>query len=191
MKLIIAQGNPGPEYANTRHNAGWLVLDRFISDSNGSFRAMPKCKADIAELTIAGEKVLCAKPTTYYNQTGESAQAIANFYKIPPEDTLIIHDELALDFGTIRTRLGGSDAGNKGIKSITAHLGPHTARLRIGINRERPAEMDNADFVLSRLSLEELKMLDNLASKIADNIRNFIAGNFETTTHRETRPSAE
>ena len=184
MKLIIAQGNPGPEYAATRHNVGWIVVDRFVTHSSGSFSAAPKFKSNIAELGLAGEKVLLAKPTTFYNQTGESAQAIANFYKIAPEDTLVIHDELALDFGTIRTRMGGSDAGNKGIKSITAHLGPGTARLRIGIDTERPAGMDNADFVLSRLSQEEIQALENLAPKVADIIHQFATGTFETTTHR-------
>ena len=184
MKLILAQGNPSSEYAATRHNVGWLVLERYATSKGAAFRAMSKFKADIAELVVAGEKVLLAKPTTFYNLTGEAAQAIASFYKISPEDTLVIHDELALDFGVVRTRRGGSDAGNNGIKSITAHLGLDTARLRIGIARERPAGMSDADFVLSRLSADELDTLDQLAPRISDAIDAFIAGEFEATTHR-------
>ncbi len=184
MKLILAQGNPGPEYANTRHNIGWHVIDAYAAAKGASFRLQSKFGSQIAELSVAGEKILLAKPTTYYNETGQSAQAIASFYKIAPEDILIIHDELALDFGTIRTRLGGSDAGNNGIKSITAHVGPDTARLRIGINREHPSAMDNADFVLSRLSSDELATLETLTSRTTTIIDQFIAGDFEPTTHR-------
>lgn len=184
MKLILAQGNPGSEYATTRHNVGWLLLDRYAADHDAAFRPVSKWKAEIAELTIAGEKILLVKPTTYYNQTGEAAQAITSFYKIAPEDVLIIQDELALDFGVIRTRRGGSDAGNNGVRSITTHLGPDTARLRIGIDREHPAEMSAADFVLSRLSPDELTTLGQLAPRIAQVIDNFIDGTFEPTTHR-------
>ena len=186
MKLILAQGNPGAEYAASRHNVGWIVLDRYAADQGAAFRAMSKFKSDIAEFSVADEKVLLAKPTTFYNLTGEAAQAIASFYKLSPEDTLVIHDELALDFGVIRTRRGGSDAGNNGIKSITAHLGPDTARLRIGITRERPAGMSDADFVLSRLSTDEQAILDQLAPRIADILNAFIKGGFEATTHRSS-----
>ena len=115
---------------------------------------------------------------------GKSARAIADFYKLTPEDFLIIHDELALDFGVIRTRTGGSDAGNKGIKSITAHLGADTARLRIGTNREQPADMSTPDFVLSRLLPDEQIALNQLIPRTTEIIDSFIDGGFETTTHR-------
>lgn len=183
MKLILAQGNPGPEYATARHNIAWLVLDKYAADKGASFRPMSKWNADIAEVDLAGEKAILAKPTTYYNQTGLTAQSIASFYKIAPEDVLVIHDELALDFGTIRTRLSGSDAGNKGIRSIIAHLGPDTARLRIGISTDKQSLMDAADFVLSRLSADELAALEALAPRISEIIDAFLAGSFPTTTH--------
>lgn len=184
MKLILAQGNPGPEYASTRHNAGWLVLDRYAADKGATFRLASKWNAEVAEVSVAGERALLVKPTTYYNQTGEAAQAIANFYKILPEDTLVIHDELALGFGIIRTRRGGADAGNKGVKSITAHLGPDTARLRIGIATDKLALMDAADFVLSRLSRDEIAKLAELHPTFAAILDSFITGQFDATTHK-------
>ncbi len=182
MKLILAQGNPGPEYAATRHNIGWQVVDAYVSSQGASFRLQTKFKAEIAELSIAREKVVFAKPTTYYNETGQAAQAIVSFYKIAPEDILIIHDELALDFGTIRTRRGGSDAGNNGIKSITAHLGPETARLRIGIRNELAERIDAADFVLSRFGKEETAKLPDIIKETHRYIDAFLKGTFSAET---------
>lgn len=184
MKLILAQGNPGPEYADTRHNVGWRVIDAYIATDGASFRLQTKFKAEVAELSVTGEKVLFAKPTTYYNQTGEAVQAIASFYKIPAEDILIVHDELTLDFGTIRTRRGGSDAGNNGIKSITAHLGPDTARLRIGVRNELTERIDAAEFVLSRFSREEATKLPEIIKETHRYIDAFLQDSFDAKTSR-------
>jgi PTH1 family peptidyl-tRNA hydrolase len=182
MKLILAQGNPGPQYANTRHNIGWLVLDSYASKHGVSFRAASKFKADIAELLVGTEKAILMKPSTFYNLTGESAQAIASFYKIETSDILIVHDELALEFGTIRTRIGGSDAGNNGIKSVTAHLGPDTARVRIGIRNELAERIDSADFVLSRFTKTEAEALGAITQEAHRCIDAFLNESFEPTT---------
>ena len=99
MKVILALGNPGEKYTNTRHNAGFLAIDKFASENNAVFCNKPKFSADIAELNISGEKILLVKPTTFYNEVGISARAILDFYKLTLDDLLIIHDDTALDFG--------------------------------------------------------------------------------------------
>lgn len=185
MKLIFAQGNPGNEYVSSRHNVGFSALDAFASEQGTSFTSKPKFFADIAELGVNGEKVLLVKPTTFYNETGKSARALIDFYKLTPEtDVLVVHDDLALPFGTLRTREKGSDAGNNGIKSLNAHLEPNFARLRIGIYNELRDRMDDAAFVLSRFSKEESEQLDDIYKKTTSIIDAFIAETFEITSHK-------
>lgn len=184
MKLVLALGNPEARYDQTRHNVGFGVLDAFAGEQGTDWQHKDKFKAYIAELTRGDEKILLAKPTTYYNLAGESARALADFYKITPEDILIIHDDLMLPFGTLRTRRGGRDAGNNGLKSLNAHLGETTARLRIGIWNDRRDRMDDTEFVLGKFSLDEQKSLAEMQSKTNQLIDAFITGSFETTTHR-------
>ncbi len=184
MKLIFAQGNPGQQYARTRHNTGFIVLDSLAE--NTTWKKTDKFRAEITEIVIKGEKVLLVKPLSFYNETGQVARAIVDFYKLnPTEDVLIIHDELALPFGTIRVREKGSDAGNNGIKSLNAHLGEDYARIRIGIWNERRDIMDDADFVLSAFSEDELKQLNQLTeTKISTLIDAFVDGSLEPVSHK-------
>ena len=185
MKLIFAQGNPDSQYATTRHNVGFLVVDSFASKYNASFAKKSKFFAEIAEVTIDSEKVLLVKPTTYYNETGKSTRALVDFYKLAPEsDILVVHDDLALPFGTLRTREKGSDAGNNGIKSLNAHLGPDYARLRIGIYNDLRDRIPDADFVLSKFTKDETGMLRNtVIPKTLELIEAFIHSDFEITSH--------
>ena len=181
MKILFAQGNPGPDYVRTRHNVGWRFIDAYATKMNAEFTTKSKFRADIAELSVSGEKILLVKPTTFYNDTGLSARAITDFYKLAPADFLIIHDELALPLGTIRTRFGGSDAGNNGIKSLNSHLGEGSARLRIGIfDAEVPR--DALASVLGKFTTTEEKILDTLTPKVFAIFEGFIAGKLETTT---------
>lgn len=184
MKLIFAQGNPGQQYARTRHNTGFIVLDSLAD--NVPWKKSDKFGADIAEVSIEGEKVLLVKPLSFYNQTGQVARAIIDFYKlVPSEDVLVIHDELALPFGTIRVREKGSDAGNNGIKSLNAHLGEAYARIRFGVWNERRDLMDDADFVLSAFSEDEMKQLKVLSNtKIVDLVTAFVKGQLEPVSHK-------
>ncbi|MFZ1360878.1 MAG: aminoacyl-tRNA hydrolase [Candidatus Saccharimonadales bacterium] len=183
MKLILAQGNPGAEYANTRHNVGFLALDHYTQAHALTFQSKPKFNADIAEMTVDGEKILLAKPMTFYNETGVSARAIADFYKIYPEDVLVLHDDLALPLGTVRTREKGSDAGNNGIRSLNSHLGEHYKRIRIGIWTAIADERDTATFVLGVLSASEQAMLVAKQPTIAHIIDSFIARSFKPTSY--------
>lgn len=183
MKIIFALGNPGADYTKTRHNVGWYYVDAFANTKSVEFVTKSKFHAMVAELSVAGEKCLLVKPTTFYNDTGMSARAIADFYKLPPEDFLIIHDDLALPIGTLRTRIGGSSAGNNGIKSLNAHLGEMTARLRIGIfDAEIPR--DALSSVLGTFTAAEIAKLRELEPKVFATFDDFIHGRFETTTHK-------
>lgn len=185
MKLIFAQGNPGTEYEQTRHNVGFLALDYYANKHAVQFQPKLKFHADIAELTIGGDKVLLIKPATFYNETGKSARAIADFYKIDTADILVIHDELALPFGTLRTREKGSPAGNNGIKSLNSHLGENYARLRVGTHNELADKQGSYDFVLSKFSAEEAeKLTSDVFPKIAELIDAFIADNHSNTSHK-------
>ena len=184
MKLVIGLGNFEKKYSTTRHNVGFRILTQYAKEKGIIFQPKEKFKAHIAETAFDGEKILLAMPTTYYNLCGESARAVTDFYKIAPEDVLIVHDELALPFGTIRTRRGGSDAGNNGIKSISAHIGPETARIRVGIYNELRDQQEDADFVLGTFSKQESDQLTEITKKATDLIDSFISGTFEHTTHK-------
>lgn len=182
--MIIAQGNPGQEYVATRHNVGWQILDAFASEQGSSFSAKPKFFADIAEATVAGEKILLVKPQTFYNDTGRTARAILDFYKLDSADVLAIHDELALPLGTIRVRQQGSDAGNNGIKSLNAHIGPIYGRLRIGVANEHSERIAAADFVLGRFTADEQQQLaKSIIPKAVELIDQFCRGTLATTSH--------
>lgn len=182
MKLIVGLGNPEQQYTGTRHNVGFAAVAGYAEKQAATFQMKDKFKSQVAEFTAAGEKIILALPMTYYNNSGEAVRAISDFYKIPVSDILIVHDELALPFSTVRTRVGGSDAGNNGIKSVSAHVGHDTARVRIGIKNEYHA--DDVDFVLGKFSSEESKKLQDIQEHINTGIDAFISGDFEATTHQ-------
>ena len=174
MKVILALGNPGEKYVHTRHNAGFLVVNQFAAEQNAHFSNKPKFFADIAELNNVKpvstadaksraaspqEKVLLVKPTTYYNEVGVAARALMDFYKLTLDDVLIIHDDTALDFGKIRVRKGGSDAGSNGLKSLHAHIGSDFWHIRIGTDNLLRRQIGDVDFVLSKFNADEQKIL--------------------------------
>lgn len=184
MKIILAQGNPGTEYEKTRHNVGFLAIDFFAHQKSVQFHSKPKFFADIAEFTEAAEKVLLVKPMTFYNDTGKAARALADFYKVEPSDILVIHDELALPFGTLRTREKGSDAGNNGIKSLNAHLGENYMRIRVGTWNEIAEKAGSFDFVLSKFSAKETEKLNkDILPKIGELINDFVQNKHQITSH--------
>jgi PTH1 family peptidyl-tRNA hydrolase len=184
MKLVFALGNPGSEYVGTRHNTGFIIIDKFAHEHGVSFSEKTKFRAYIAELSLAGDKVLLVKPTTFYNNVGESARSLIDFYKLNlSEDLLVIHDDLALPFGTIRVRGKGSDAGNNGIKSLNALIGPDYARLRIGISTEDRTSED-ASFVLSRFNNEETSIFKEvMISKTFEFINDFLFTELNETSY--------
>ena len=185
MKLIVGLGNIGPQYDGTRHNVGFAVCDVIISDQGYNFKDMPKHHCQAAEVGVGDEKILFIKPTTFYNESGLAVRSLMNFYKLTPRDILVIHDELALPFGTIRSRVGGSHAGNNGIKSVIAHVGADFARIRIGILNELRDKMDDADFVLSKFNMTERALFNTIRDEAKAEVMKFITeDDFGATTKR-------
>lgn len=189
MKLIFAQGNPGTQYERTRHNAGMIALLTLANQHNASWKLEAKLKAHIAKVTIASETILLAAPTTFYNETGQSARAIVDFYKLSPAtDVLVLHDELALPLGTVRVRNQASDAGNNGIKSLNSHLGKEYWRIKIGIYEERPAGMSDADFVLSTFNAAALDKIRDVVQDIVTPLTtSFAVGEIQAHSERLTK----
>lgn len=186
MKLIFAQGNPGAQYAGTRHNVGFMALDILAAHHGVSFTNKSKFHAEIAELSLAGDKILLVKPTTFYNETGQSARLLVDFYKVAPAtDMLVIHDDLALPFGTLRTRQKGSDAGNNGIKSLNNHLGGDYHRIRVGIYNPLRERLPDADFVLGNFNQHEATALKStILPKVAELVNAFCAGQLAVTSQQ-------
>lgn len=156
--LIIGLGNIGKEYDNTRHNIGFAVVDNFaIKQKFDKWQTKKDLHCQQASGLVGGRKIILCKPTTLMNLSGKSVQAVQHFYKIDNQNTIVIHDELDINFGQIRTRIGGSAAGHNGVKSIIENCGEDFGRVRIGIGPKRPAQIDSSDFVLSRFSKSQEK----------------------------------
>ncbi len=186
--LIVGLGNPGKEYLNTRHNIGFQAVEAFTHNleefAGWTLKKDLKCQLTTAQL--GDKRVIVIKPTTFMNNSGEAVSAVANFYKIDTASILAIHDELDIDFGQIRTRVGGSDAGHNGIKSISKHLSAENyGRVRIGIGPKKPAQIDSSDFVLRTFSSEESKQLPNLYKELSAILTEHIYGSSELKS--ETR----
>ena len=163
MKLIAGLGNIGDKYCFTRHNAGFMVLDRWAYSEGFSFKQESKLKAFIARYKIQGEDVLFIKPTTYMNLSGEAVRAVMDYYKIDISDVMIIYDDIALPIGKIRLRANGSDGGHNGIKSIIQHLGSDKfSRIKIGIGPQIGA---SEHFVLQNFSKEQMEILKEILDK--------------------------
>lgn len=161
--LIVGLGNIGKEYDGTRHNIGFACLDALANSQDFSDWTTKKdLKCLITTTTIADTRVILCKPTTMMNLSGEAVRAVSDFYKISAKDLLVVHDELDVNFGQIRTRIGGGSAGHNGIKSVTQHLGDTYGRVRIGIGPKNPPQIDSADFVLARFSADEQQQMKNL-----------------------------
>lgn len=162
--LLVGLGNPGQEYELTRHNIGFLCIDEFVRTTGEMEDWVEKknLKCLISSGRVGDARVIAIKPTTFMNLSGEAVQAVTNFYKINPEYIAVIHDELDIDFGQIRLRVGGSDAGHKGVKSVTQHVGEGYGRIRVGVGPKQPSEISSDDFVLQKFSPDEQAQLPNL-----------------------------
>jgi peptidyl-tRNA hydrolase, PTH1 family len=172
--LVAGLGNPGPEYAGNRHNAGQMVLDLLAERMGARFKAH-RTRNEVADGRLAGVPVTLAKPRTYMNLSGGPVAALAAFYKIPPERIVVVHDELDIPFGAIRLKRGGGDNGHNGLRSITQVLGTNEYnRARFGIGRP-PGRMDAATFVLRDFSATERKELPLLIDRCADAVETLLS----------------
>jgi peptidyl-tRNA hydrolase, PTH1 family len=165
--IIVGLGNPGPEYAGNRHNAGAMVLALLAERMGARFKAH-RTRNDIAEGRLAGQAATLARPHSYMNLSGGPVNALLGFYKLPPERLVVIHDELDISYGAVRLKLGGGDNGHNGLRSVTSALGTRDYyRVRFGIGRP-PGRMDAAAFVLKDFSAAERKELPFAIDRCAD-----------------------
>jgi PTH1 family peptidyl-tRNA hydrolase len=172
--LVVGLGNPGPTYAGTRHNAGAMVADVLADRVRGRFKSH-KARADVVETRFGDERVVLAKPRSYMNESGGPVVALRDFFKLPVERIIAVHDELDLDFGTLRLKLGGGDNGHNGLKSLRRSLGSgEFHRVRVGIGRP-PGRQDPADWVLRDFSPTERKELGLHIERAADAVEALIA----------------
>ncbi|EGL81862.1 Peptidyl-tRNA hydrolase [Caldalkalibacillus thermarum TA2.A1] len=157
MKIIVGLGNPGPKYAQTRHNIGFLTVDR-LAEKLGISINQEKWRSLVGETSVSGEKVLLLKPLTYMNRSGEAVIEVVRFFQCPVEDVLVIYDDLDLPFGTMRLRLKGGHGGHNGVRSLIDHLGSQTfKRIRMGIGR--PENGDVVHYVLNPFHPQERQQL--------------------------------
>ena len=171
MKLIVGLGNPDQEYQNTRHNLGFMVIDNYLKESNWQ----TKYQALYTTLNINNEKVIFLKPLTYMNLSGTSVSSFVNFYKIKPQDILVIQDDLDLPVGKYRLKINSSSGGHNGIKNIIECLGTNEfLRLKVGISKNN--NIDTKDYVLGKLSKEEQTIISNLFPTFNEIIDDFIHG---------------
>jgi PTH1 family peptidyl-tRNA hydrolase len=165
--LIAGLGNPGPEYAGNRHNAGFMVADLLAARIGARFKR-DRSRAEVVTGVLAGTPVTIGKPLSFMNLSGGPVAALRGFYKVPADRIVVVHDELDLPFDTIRLKTGGGDNGHNGLRSVTAALGTRDYhRVRLGIGRP-PGRMDAADFVLHDFSAAERAQLPELLDRAAD-----------------------
>lgn len=163
--LIVGLGNPGKKYDGTRHNVGFMCLDAFAKTHDfDNWSEKKDLKSLVTVRPLGNVRVVLSKPQTFMNQSGDAVQKAASFYKIPPENIVVVHDDLDIDFGQIRMRMGGTDAGNNGIRSLIQHIGIGFGRIRIGVSK--PQHTDAKDYVLTKFSETEKRHLRALEKEV-------------------------
>ena len=180
MILIAGLGNPGQEYQKTRHNVGFMVLDKLASTEDFVFEENRSFKAHTAKINLHGQSVILLKPQTYMNLSGQAVVAAANFYKIPPQNILVICDDLSLELGTLRLRQKGSSGGQKGLENIITLLGSDNCmRLRLGIG-PKPEYIDAKDYVLGKFPKGQEEVLHTALDKACLTVEKLLKEDFNT-----------
>jgi peptidyl-tRNA hydrolase, PTH1 family len=167
LKALIGLGNPGPEHAHTRHNAGFWLLDKLAEQAGGRFRAHAKYQGEVCRVEFAGSDLWLLKPQTYMNRSGQSARALCDYLQIAGAEVLVAYDEIDLPLGTVRFKLGGGAGGHNGVRDLVTHIGADFWRLRIGVGH--PGAKDQViDYVLHRPpAAEENQIRDSIARSVA------------------------
>ena len=187
MKIVVGVGNPGKKYARTRHNVGFMVVDRF-AERHGLGTWRRRFRAHAAEGRIGGDNVLLLKPETYVNETGRALSEAVAWRRVAPRDIMVVCDDFNLPLGRLRVRGGGSSGGHNGLKSIADTLGTEDVpRLRVGIGAERPG--DGRDFVLSSFSADERPVVGEAVDRAADALEEWLARGLESCQNIYNRPA--
>ncbi len=176
--LLVGLGNPGKDYDGTRHNIGFYCLDAFVAGNEefGPWVTKKDLKCALTSATLGSTRVLAIKPSTFMNLSGEAVQATLSFYKLDISNVVVVHDELDIEFGQIRTRTGGGTAGHNGLKSIVQHCGENFGRIRIGVNSQQRIKNDEKDFVLKPFSKEEQQQLTDLTRETTAILTEYVFG---------------
>ncbi len=183
ITLIVGLGNPGPGYAGNRHNVGFMVLNELARRVGGRFTSH-KAGADVLETRLTGRRVVLARPRSFMNVSGSAIAGTARFFKIPPTDVVVVHDDLDLDHGVLKLKRGGGEGGHNGLRSISACLGTRDyLRVRFGIGRP-PGRMDPVDFVLGDFSTVQRRELDLLVARCADAVEQLLAQGLGATQNQ-------
>ena len=169
LKLIVGLGNPGPEHAETRHNAGFWCIDRLAAAVGGSLRPHARYHGEVGRITIDGRELWLLKPTTYMNRSGLAVRALAEYLRIAPDETLVAHDELDLPVGAVRLKLGGGPGGHNGVRDVITQIGDGFWRLRFGIGHPGTRQ-EVIDYVLKRAPAAEQVLLDDAVAAGAEAI---------------------
>jgi peptidyl-tRNA hydrolase, PTH1 family len=186
-KLVVGLGNPGDQYACTRHNIGFDSVDQFVTSHEfDGWKHDKKHDADIAIGQIDETRVILVKPQTFMNNSGQAVQSIAHYYTVQTGNILVLHDELDIPFGVIKTKHGGGSAGHNGLKSIITHLGEEFSRVRIGIANDFSGKADSADFVLGKFTTEEQESVPLLIREASAIIEEWLAGDSHIPTDTRT-----
>lgn len=182
--LVVGLGNPGPEYVKTRHNIGAIALDVWANRLGIKFSRHKKAQAFVAEGRYANDRVILVFPQTYMNQSGAAVKALMNFYKIEVDHLIVLHDELDIDFASIRMKLGGGDNGHNGLRSIRSATGTGDwLRVRLGIGRP-PGQMDPASYVLKAFGSSEQKELAIFNEEVCDALEVLISKGLDEAQNR-------
>ncbi|MFV8162662.1 aminoacyl-tRNA hydrolase [Mycobacterium sp. 134] len=177
--LVVGLGNPGPAYAKTRHNIGFMVADVLAARIGSAFKVHKKSGAEVITGRLAGAPVVLAKPRCYMNESGRQVGPLAKFYSVPPARIVVIHDELDIDFGRIRLKIGGGEGGHNGLRSVASALGSKDfQRVRIGVGRP-PGRKDPAAFVLETFTAAERAEVPTICEQAADATELLIAQGLE------------
>ncbi|MDV7988627.1 aminoacyl-tRNA hydrolase [Rhodococcus sp. IEGM 1374] len=182
--LIVGLGNPGPQYEKTRHNVGFMVADALAGRIGGAFSSHKKSNSDVVQARLGSRSVIIAKPRTFMNLSGQPVAALARFFSIEPANIVVVHDELDIDFGALRLKLGGGEGGHNGLRSISQHLSTKDyLRVRVGVGRP-PGRMDPASFVLKPFSAAERKDLGVVVEEAADAAELLLSAGLEAAQNR-------
>jgi PTH1 family peptidyl-tRNA hydrolase len=183
MKVLVGLGNPGKKYEGTRHNVGFEVVAE-LACRHGASKPKIKFEAEIAELTVADQKLLLVAPQTFMNASGRSVRQVADFFQVAASDLLVVCDDINLPLGQLRIRRSGSSGGQKGLENIIQHMGtPAVPRLRIGIDRPAPGR-DSADYVLDRFRKSEQEAIDIAIRTAADAVATWVAEGIDRAMNR-------
>jgi PTH1 family peptidyl-tRNA hydrolase len=183
LKLIVGLGNPGEQYARTRHNAGWWFVDALLARQHGSWRHERQLNCDLARVRVAESELWLAKPTAFMNRSGGPAAAIAQFYRIAPQEMLFVHDDIDLPPGVARLKEGGGHGGHNGLRDVIEHLGADFWRLRLGVGH--PGSRDLVlDAVLDRPTAAEQLLIDEAVQRGLDALPELLRAGAQRAMHQ-------